>query len=45
MIVPEHPSSAASVAVHYDELDPAYRRIWGDHVHHGYWRDGDESPE
>jgi tocopherol O-methyltransferase len=45
MIVPEHPSSAASVAVHYDELDPAYRRIWGDHVHHGYWRDGHESPE
>jgi tocopherol O-methyltransferase len=26
-------------------LDPAYRRIWGDHVHHGYWRDGHESPE
>jgi len=45
MIVPEHPSSAASVAIHYDELDPAYRRIWGDHVHHGYWRDGHESPE
>ena len=45
MIVPEHPSNAASVAVHYDELDPAYRRIWGDHVHHGYWREGHETPE
>jgi tocopherol O-methyltransferase len=45
MIVPDHPSNAASVAVHYDELDPAYRHVWGDHVHHGYWRDGNETPE
>lgn len=45
MIVADHPSTAAGVAIHYDELDPAYRRIWGDHVHHGYWREGDETPE
>ena len=45
MIVPDHPPTAASVAVHYNELDPAYRRIWGDHVHHGYWREGHESPK
>ena len=44
MIVPDVPSTATSVAVHYDELDVAYRRIWGDHVHHGYWRTGRESP-
>lgn len=44
MIVPETPSTAAGVAAHYDELDLAYRRIWGDHVHHGYWRTGRESP-
>jgi tocopherol O-methyltransferase len=43
MIVPDDPQTAAGVAVHYDELDTAYRRIWGDHVHHGYWRTGRES--
>jgi tocopherol O-methyltransferase len=43
MIVPDLPSTAAGVAAHYDELDLAYRRIWGTHVHHGYWRTGRES--
>lgn len=33
------------VAAHYDELDCFYRDIWGDHVHHGYWRTGKESRE
>lgn len=45
MIVPDLPSTAAGVAAHYDELDLAYRRIWGKHVHHGYWRTGRESAE
>lgn len=45
MIVPPNPSTAASVARHYDELDLAYRRLWGDHVHHGYWRTGRETPD
>jgi tocopherol O-methyltransferase len=44
MIVPDVPQTAEAVAAHYDELDPAYRRLWGEHVHHGYWRTGDESP-
>jgi tocopherol O-methyltransferase len=35
---------AADVARHYDELDVPYRRIWGEHVHHGYWRTGRERP-
>jgi tocopherol O-methyltransferase len=26
-------------------LDEAYRRTWGEHVHHGLWERGDESPE
>ncbi len=43
MIVPGVPQTTAGVAVHYDELDVAYRRIWGEHVHHGYWRSGRES--
>lgn len=45
MIVPDAPATAAHVALHYDELDPVYRRLWGDHVHHGYWRDGGETAD
>lgn len=45
MIVPKVPQAAADVAEHYDQLDAAYRRIWGEHVHHGYWVSGRESPE
>ena len=44
MIIPRTPQTSGDVADHYDELDPVYRGIWGDHVHHGYWRRGDESP-
>jgi tocopherol O-methyltransferase len=42
-----HPSLAqttAAVATHYDQLDPFYREVWGEHVHHGYWRTGREAP-
>ena len=31
------------VALHYDELDPLYRKLWGEHVHHGLWETGRES--
>jgi len=44
MILPNEPQSAADVGGHYDELDAVYRSIWGEHVHHGYWRTGRESP-
>jgi tocopherol O-methyltransferase len=44
VIYPNRPQSAADVALHYDELDLPYRRIWGEHVHHGYWRTGRETP-
>lgn len=44
-ILPRTSPSAADVADHYDELDRAYRDIWGEHVHHGYWRTGRETPE
>lgn len=43
MITPKVAQSAASVAHHYDELDPFYRTLWGEHLHHGLWLDGDES--
>lgn len=32
------------VAAHYDDLDKWYRVVWGEHVHHGLWRTGKESP-
>jgi len=31
------------VASHYDDLDQFYREIWGEHVHHGVWRTGQET--
>lgn len=43
MITPKVAQSAAHVAHHYDELDPFYRTLWGEHLHHGLWLDGDES--
>ena len=45
MITPREVQSAADVAGHYDDLDTFYREIWGDHVHHGYWTTGRETPE
>ena len=42
MIVPNGPLTADAVADHYDELDPFYRELWGEHVHHGLWRTGRE---
>jgi cyclopropane fatty-acyl-phospholipid synthase-like methyltransferase len=45
MILPNQPQTARDVSGHYDELDSAYRAIWGEHVHHGYWVSGRESPD
>ncbi len=44
MIVPNQPQSTDAVAAHYDELDHFYREVWGEHVHHGYWPTGHETP-
>ena len=33
------------VAGHYDALDEAYRRVWGEHVHHGLWTASTDTPE
>jgi tocopherol O-methyltransferase len=33
------------VAAHYDDLDPFYREIWGEHVHHGLWTDARATPK
>jgi tocopherol O-methyltransferase len=45
MIRPKVTQTTAAVAAHYDQLDRYYREIWGDHVHHGYWRTGSETVE
>jgi tocopherol O-methyltransferase len=45
MIVPRKELRRDAVAAHYDDLDRFYREIWGEHVHHGFWRTGRESSE
>jgi tocopherol O-methyltransferase len=44
MITPRTTQNAEDVARHYDNLDRFYREIWGEHVHHGLWRTGRETP-
>jgi len=34
----------AEVAAHYDDLETFYREVWGEHIHHGLWLTGNESP-
>lgn len=45
VIASSRPIDSASVADHYDELDTFYRDIWGEHLHHGLWLDGNETSE
>jgi len=45
MILPRTPQTHNAVADHYNELDPIYRALWGEHIHHGFWRTGRETPE
>jgi tocopherol O-methyltransferase len=45
VISSSQPIDAVSVADHYDELDPFYREVWGEHLHHGFWLNGKESAE
>ena len=45
MISADTPFDETTVANHYDDLDSFYREIWGEHVHHGFWTTGAESPE
>lgn len=42
MIRPTRPPASGAVARHYDELDRFYRELWGEDLHHGLWRRGDE---
>lgn len=35
--------STQLVSSHYNELDLFYREVWGEHLHHGFWKVGTES--
>jgi len=30
---------------HYDRVSPYYHALWGEHLHHGYWIEGNETKE
>jgi tocopherol O-methyltransferase len=44
MIYPRTRHDPPTVGAHYDVLDTYYREIWGEHVHHGLWETGEETP-
>lgn len=43
MIQPHIDTPNAAIAAHYDDLAPFYLKMWGEHIHHGYWLSGRES--
>src|SRR3954453_14603569 len=43
MVFSPSPITTGDVARHYDQLDRFYRGVWGEHVHHGYWKTGRET--
>lgn len=45
MITPRAPLAPDATARHYDQLDRFYRELWGEHLHHGLWTTGRETPE
>lgn len=45
MIYPDLPQDQQAVADHYNSLSTWYLKLWGEHLHHGLWKKGDETPE
>jgi len=39
------PNAKHKIIEHYDVVSPYYYKLWGEHLHHGYWIRGDESKE
>ena len=40
-----HPNDKNKIIEHYDVVSPYYHKLWGEHLHHGYWVRGDETKE
>jgi len=38
-------NSREKIVAHYDFVSPFYNELWGEHLHHGYWRTGEETKE
>ncbi|MFC3575141.1 methyltransferase domain-containing protein [Streptomyces yaanensis] len=38
------PDLHAAVKDHYDGLIDLYEDLWGEHIHHGYWAEGETDP-
>jgi tocopherol O-methyltransferase len=38
---PQFAVDILEIRKHYDRLSRFYRMLWGEHLHHGYWEDGE----
>lgn len=38
-------NSKEKIVQHYDFVSPFYYALWGEHLHHGYWKTGKETKE
>src|SRR5579864_4074824 len=38
---PQFEVDTREVQKHYDRLSRFYRMLWGEHLHHGYWENGE----
>jgi tocopherol O-methyltransferase len=43
MAAPQFDVEIDDIRKHYDRLSLAYRFLWGEHIHHGYW-DAEQTP-
>jgi tocopherol O-methyltransferase len=39
------PNDKERIRDHYNRVSPYYHSLWGEHLHHGYWIEGNETKE